>query len=309
MSGWEILIAFLAATVQFSTPILFATLGEIVTERAGIINLGVEGVMAVGAFSAFLTALVTGSPWIGLACGALAGCAFSLLHGAICLIFYGNQTVSGLARTILGAGLAGFLGTPFTGVETAGFSQLSIPLLDKIPLLGPVLFSQDILVYASFLLVPGLWYFLYRTRTGLSLRAVGEHPAAAVAAGVAALKARWAAIGFGGLMAGVGGAYLSLIYTRQWSTGITEGRGWIAVALVIFAFWKPQRAIYGAYLFGGIGALQMRLQALDLSFPSSLMALLPYLFTVLALIWAAVWRRGRGENGPAALGADIEPGE
>jgi simple sugar transport system permease protein len=306
MSDWAILIALLAATVQFSTPILFAALGGVVTERAGIVNLGVEGMMAVGAFCAFLVSFLSGSPWLGLLCGALAACALSMVHGVICLVFLGNQIVSGLALTILGIGLAGFFGAPFIGAGTTGFSTLPIPLLGELPFFGPILFRQDILVYFTFILTPLIWFFLNRTRQGLSLRAVGEYPAAAIAAGISARKIRWAAIGFGGFLAGIGGAYLSLVYTHHWHTGITEGKGWIAVALVIFAMWKPQRAIYGAYLFGGIGALQMRLQALEFSFPSSLMTMLPYLFTVLVLIWAAL--RGRGRSGPAALGADIEPG-
>lgn len=307
MNLMDILPVLLAATVQYSTPLLFATLGEMITERAGIINLGMEGIMIVSAFCAFLTALWTGSPVLALLFGVLAGGIFSLLHGVMCLLLSANQTVSGLALTILGTGLAGYFGAPFTGVVIPGFSKLSIPLLCDIPLLGFVFFQQDILVYLSFFLVPVAWFFFYRTRAGLSLRAVGEHPAAAIAAGVSASRVRWLSIGVGGLLAGLGGAYLALVYSHQWSSGITEGRGWIAVALVIFAFWKPQRAIYGAYLFGGIGALQMRLQALELSLSSSLMALLPYLFTVLALVWASLW--GKGKNGPAALGDDIVRGE
>ena len=303
----EIIIPLLAATVQSGTPILYATLGEIVTEKSGVLNLGVEGMMLVGALSAFWVSQTTGNPWLGFLAGGALAALFSVVHAIVCLVFQGNQVVSGLALTILGTGIANFLGTPLIGSKAPGFFQAAIPGLSAVPVLGPVLFSQDMLVYISFLLPIAIWIFLRYTRWGLALRAAGEHPRAVNAAGLSILFYRGMGIVLGGFLVGLGGAYLSLAYTHIWTNGITAGRGWIAVALVIFAFWRPERAVLGAYLFGGVMAFQLRFQAMGTNIPSSLLLMLPYLLTVIVLALAS--RRSSGGDAPAWLGVNVEPEE
>lgn len=303
----EIIIPLLAATVQSGTPILFATLGEIFTERSGVLNLGVEGMMLLGALSAFWVSFATGSPWLGLLAGGAFAALLGGLHGLACLVFQANQVVSGLALTILGTGLANFLGTPLIGQKSPGFGKLAFPLLSEIPFLGPIFFSQDVLVYLSFLTPPAIWFVLWRTRWGLGLRAAGEFPHAVTAAGLSPRLYRALGILGGGFLVGLGGAYLSLAYTHIWTNGITAGRGWIAVALVIFAFWRPGRAVAGAYLFGGVMAFQLRLQAMGTSIPSSLLLMLPYGLTIIVLAVAS--KRFRGGEAPAWLCVNVEPEE
>jgi general nucleoside transport system permease protein len=303
----EMIVPLLAAAVQSGTPILYATLGEIFTERSGILNLGVEGIMMAGALAAFLGAKATGDPALGLLCGGLAGAALAGIHGLVCIGFSGNQVVSGLALTILGTGLANYIGTPLVGQSAPGFHPFALPLLGRIPILGPVFFRHDALVYLSYLVPPAMWAFFRYTRWGMALKAVGEHPAAAAAAGLDTAGFRWFGVLVGGFLGGMGGAYLSLAYTRLWTTGLTAGRGWIAVALVIFAFWRPLRAPAGAYLFGGVMAFQFRLQAMGTHLPSSLLLMLPYVLTVVVLVLAS-WR-GRGDRAPAFLGINLEPAE
>ncbi|PIE72515.1 MAG: ABC transporter permease [Deltaproteobacteria bacterium] len=301
----EIIIALLAAAVQSGTPILYATLGEIVTEKSGVLNLGVEGVMILGALSGFVVAKVSGSPLAGLAAAGLVGSLAASIHGLVCLLFLGNQVVSGLALTILGTGLANYLGTAYVGLSAPGFEPLPIPFLSDLPWLGEIFFRHDPLVYLSYCLPPMIWLFFARTRFGLGLRAVGEYPAAATAAGLSVLGYRWFGILVGGALMGLGGAYLSLAYTHLWTSNLTGGRGWIAVALVIFAFWRPGRAVAGAYLFGGVMALQLRLQASGTQVPSSLLLMLPYALTVIVLVFSS-WKKGRSEE-PGALGVNVEP--
>lgn len=303
----EMVFSLLAATVQAGTPVLYATLGEMLTEKGGVLNLGVEGIMLVGALAGFLTALHTGSPVLAFVVAGGAGGMMAALHGVVCLWFLGNQVVSGLALTIFGTGLAGFFGTPYIGRTAPGFAKFSVPILGDVPALGPVFFRQDALVYASFVLPALLWAFFRYTRWGLAMRSVGENPVAARAAGLRVQAYRWAAVLGGGVLAGWGGGYLSLAYTHLWTNGLTAGRGWIAVALVIFAFWRPGRAMLGAYLFGGVMAFQLRLQAMGTALPSSLLLMLPYLLTIAALALAS-WRGGRSEA-PAALGVPFEPSE
>jgi general nucleoside transport system permease protein len=304
---WEILISLLAATVQSGTPILYATLGEIFTERSGILNLGVEGIMLVGALAGFLGAKFTGNPVLGFAVGGIFGLGLAGIHGLVCIGFNGNQVVSGLALTILGTGLANYLGTPFIGQSAPGFPPMPVPILSRIPVLGEIFFRQDLLIYVSYLIPPLMWLFFRFTRWGLGLRAAGEHPEAAAAAGLNIYRFRWAGVLTGGFLAGLGGAYLSLAYTHLWTSGLTAGRGWIAVALVIFAFWHPLRAVLGAYLFGGVMAFQFRLQALGADLPSSLLLMLPYGLTIIVLVLSS-WR-GRGDQAPAFLGINVEPSE
>ena len=301
----EMLISLLAAAIVSGTPILYATLGEMITEKAGVLNLGVEGTMAVGCFCAFLTAQITDQPLLGFFAAGLAGMCLTAIHGTVCLVFQGNQVVSGLALTIFGTGLASYLGTPYIGLAAPGFTAFPLFGLAKLPVIGPVLFHHDLLVYLSYLLVPVIWLFFFKTRFGLGLRAAGEFPGAAFAAGLDANTYRWAGILAGGFCMGLGGAYLSLAYTHLWTSNLIAGRGWIAVALVIFAFWRPGRAMFGAYLFGGIMALQLRLQAGGTSLPSSLLLMLPYVLTVLVLLFSS-WRQ-RTSQAPAALGVNIEP--
>lgn len=299
------LISLLAATVLAGTPLLYATLGEIITERSGVLNLGVEGMMILGAFFAFIVQYKTGNAWLAtLAAGLGVGC-IGLIHGMICLVFQGNQTVSGLALTIFGVGLSDYLGTPYVGIQTQGFQNFALPLLGDLPFLGPVLFQHNALVYLSFIMPLALWFFFNRTSAGLSLCATGEYPDAVLAAGENPVFWRWVGVFAGAFLVGIGGAYLSLAATHSWSLNLTAGKGWIAVALVIFAFWRPGRAIAGAYLFGGIMALQIRLQAMGVNFPSSILMMMPYLLTILVLLWASA--RGKGRASPAALGVNIPP--
>ncbi|HSO09668.1 MAG TPA: ABC transporter permease [Desulfoprunum sp.] len=300
-----IIVPLLAAAVQSGTPILYATLGEIVTEKSGVLNLGVEGVMILGTLTAFVVALTTGSPILAFVAAGLAGTIAAAIHGMVCLWFKGNQVVSGLALTILGTGLADYLGNAYVGRTAPGFSPLPLPLLSEIPIVGPIFFNHDPLVYLTYAIPPIIWFGLMRTRPGLCLRAAGEYPAAATAAGLDVAAYRWFGILCGGFLMGLGGAYLSLAYTHLWTNNLTGGRGWIAVALVIFAFWRPGRAVFGAYLFGGIMALQLRLQASGTQLPSSLLLMLPYALTVIVLVLSS-WRRGVSEA-PAALGVNMEP--
>ena len=306
MTG-EIVIALLAATVQSGTPILFATLGEIFTEKSGVLNLGVEGVMILGALAGFVVARQTGDPTLGFFAAGVVGSLATAIHGVVCLWFCGNQVVSGLALTILGTGLANYLGTAFIGTSAPGFAPYAVPMLSSIPAIGPIFFQHDPLVYVSYCIPPAMWLFFARTRFGLGLRAAGEYPAAATAAGMNVRAYRWLGIVGGGFFMGLGGAYLSLAYTHLWTSSLTAGRGWIAVALVIFAFWRPGRAVFGAYLFGGIMALQLRLQASGTQLPSSILLMLPYVLTVIVLVLSS-WRK-RTSDEPASLGVTMTPAD
>jgi len=306
----ELIVALLAAAVQAAAPILFATLGEMLSEKAGVLNLGVEGVMAIAAFAAFITCHVTGSAVLGLLAGGFAGALLCGLHSLVCQVFLGNQVVSGLALTIFGVGLSNFLGTPYVGQGTNGFHQVALPLLSDIPVLGAILFRQDSMVYLAYFAPVAVWFFLNRTSLGLGLRATGEMPAAAAAAGLNPQRLRALGVMSGGFLCGLGGAYLSLAHTHLWTIGLSGGRGWVAVALVIFAFWRPGRAVIGAFLFGGVMAFQLRLQASGTNVPSSLLLMLPYALTVIVLVFSAArakyLKTGRSAA-PAALGVNIEP--
>lgn len=298
-----LIISILAAAITAGTPILYAALGEILAERAGVLNLGLEGMMLVGAVSGFMTAVKTSNPWLGVLAALLAGGVLALVHAFLTIHLRANQVVSGLALTIFGTGLSAFLGKPLIGIPAPQtFKPVAIPVLAQIPILGPVVFQQDYLVYLSYLLVPLLWFFLYRTRPGLHLRAVGENPAAADAMGVGVYALRYMYVAIGGMLAGVAGAYLSLAYAPTWLENMTAGRGWIAIALVIFAMWDPVRALLGSYLFGGVDALGFRIQAVGALIPSFFLNMLPYIFTILVLILATRQGSRRGALGPGALG-------
>ncbi|MDR2892953.1 MAG: ABC transporter permease [Deltaproteobacteria bacterium] len=295
----------MTAAISTGAPILYATLGELVMERGGVLNLGVEGMMMVGALAAFLGCYHTGSPWFGLLCGGFSAMLMSMLHGAICLIFQGSQVVSGLALTIFGTGLANYLGTPYIQMKIQGFTALDVPLLSSIPVLGPIFFQQDVLVYLSYILPFLLWWLLMRTRFGLALRATGENPAAVRAAGISPGAVRWAALMLGGFLVGLGGAYLALASMRMWVDNLVSGRGWIAVALVIFAFWRPGRAVFGVYLFSGITAYLFRAQALGVGIPTAFLSMLPYLMTLAVLLASSL--RGKDSGAPADLANNLRP--
>ncbi|HYF96006.1 MAG TPA: ABC transporter permease [Symbiobacteriaceae bacterium] len=298
-----VIITTLTATVVAGTTILFAALGEVLSERAGILNLGVEGMMLAGTCIGYIAALKTGSPWAGVLAAALIGAALAGIHAVLTVTLRANQVVSGLALTIFGTGFSSYIGKAIVGIPLPQpFVKVAIPGLAQIPYLGQILFNQNPLVYLSYVLVPALWYWLYKTRPGLNLRAVGENPGAADAAGVNVFLTRYAYVMIGGALSGIAGAHLSLAVAPSWVEGMTQGRGWVAVALVIFATWNPGKAIVGAYLFGGVEALTFRLQAMGSTISVYFLGMLPYLFTIAVLLMATSRaRKGRLEF-PAALG-------
>lgn len=303
-----LVLATLARALAFSTPLLWAALGEIVAERAGVVNLGVEGMMILGALSGFVVAQTTGDPWLGLLAAAAAGTAAALLHGLLAVVLRANQYVSGLAITIFGLGLSGLIGRGWVGRPLGRSMEfVSVPLLSELPVIGPTLFErQYLLSWLGLVAAVALWFVLQHTRIGLIVRTVGENPAAADAAGVAVAPVRIAAVAFGGLMAGVGGGFLSLAYRPSWGQGMTNGLGWIALALAIFALWDPLRAIFAALLFGAFFTLSFSLQD---RFAPQLLTMMPYLFTIIALTVIAI-RKGKGAFGaPEALGEPYTRGQ
>ncbi|MCX8133473.1 MAG: ABC transporter permease [Roseococcus sp.] len=301
-----LLEAILLTIITASTPLLIAAIGELVVERAGVLNLGVEGMMIMGAAAGIAAAITTGNSGLGVLAAVLAGMALAAVFAFLTLGLATNQVAAGLALSIFGLGLSGVVGAPFVGVQRAGIGKIEIPFLSEIPFLGPVLFAQDPFVYASFALVVGVSWFLWRSRAGLVLRACGENHASAHALGYPVLRIRLYAVLFGGACAGLAGAYLSLAYTPFWTSGMTGGRGWIALAIVVFASWLPWRAAIGAYLFGGITILQLHAQGAGVPLPSQLLSALPYLITILVLVLIMRLRRG-GAAAPAALGTPFVP--
>ena len=298
----DTIIAILVATMRAGTPLLFAALGELIAEKAGVLNLGIEGMMLAGAVTGFIAMVLTGSPLIGVLAAMLAGMAMSGLFGFLTLTLMANQVATGLALTIFGVGLSAFVGLSYIGNPIQGLPGLAIPVLSDIPFFGPLLFNHDPLVYVSLVLLAAVTWFLYRSRAGLILRAVGESHEAAHAIGYSVLKIRYLAVLFGGATSGIAGAYLSLVYTPQWAENMTAGRGWIALALVVFATWRPARVLLGAYLFGGITILGLHVQAAGFAISSHLVATLPYLATVLVLVLISRDATRIKLNAPAALG-------
>ncbi|MEO1314058.1 MAG: ABC transporter permease [Pseudomonadota bacterium] len=260
-------------------PLLLAALGEMVTEKSGVLNLGVEGMMIIGAIGGFAVAVETGSPILGLVAAALAGAALSMIFGFLTQVLLANQVATGLALTLFGLGLSALIGQPYSGVKPPPFPRLDIPLLSDIPILGPILFAHDLLMYITFALLLCTWFFLYRTHRGLILRSVGENHDAAHALGYNVIGIRLGAIAFGGACAGLGGAALSLVRVPQWNEGMTAGAGWIALAIVVFGAWRPGRVALGAILFGGVTVLQLNLQAAEIT-PLWLLVLGLLLFAV-----------------------------
>lgn len=297
----EHLIPILAITLAAATPLVFAGLGELVTEKSGVINLGVEGMMLIGAVAGFAGALQWGVAG-GLICGAIAGLFASLPFAFLTQSLGSNQSATGLALTIFGIGLSAFIGQFFVSQSLPGLQALEIPLLASIPFVGPIFFKQTFVVYLSWLAFVAVAWVLAKTRWGLILRAVGENPDAAHAIGYPVIRIRYLAICFGGAMAGIGGAYLSTVYTPLWVQNMTAGRGWIAVALVVFATWKPGRLMLGAYLFGGMTILQLHAQGLGVELPSQLLAAVPYVATILVLVLISRDRKLLQLNLPASLG-------
>ena len=297
------IIAILAAGVVAGTPILYASLGEVIAERSGILNLGVEGMMLVGAVSAFYVGTFTENKWLGLLVALIAGGLMALIHAVITIGFRANQVASGLALTIFGTGLSAYLGRGLVGIPpTSTFKAVAVPVLSKIPVIGNIFFNQDIMVYLSVILVAVLWFVFYKTKMGLLLRAAGENPSAVDALGHNIFFVRYAAVIVGGMLAGAGGVYLSLAYSPSWIENMSAGRGWIAVALVIFAVWDPGRALLGAWLFGVIASLGLHLQALGVMIPSNFLQMLPYVFTFIVLVITTRETKKRPSGTPAALG-------
>jgi general nucleoside transport system permease protein len=296
-------ITLLTAAVAAATPLVFAALGEVVAERAGVINLGLEGMMLVGAVVGFLTMNETGNLVAGVAAALVAGALVATVHAFFSVTLNANQIISGLGITIGGAGLAAIIGSSVVGVPPrASFADHDLPLLGSIPWLGEILFQQHSLVYVAVLLVPIVWWTLRRTRLGLHLRAVGENPAAADAMGVSVARYRYGAVLFGGALAGLAGASLSLAESPGWSEGMTAGRGWIAVALVIFATWDPLRVLAGAYLFGVFDVLAFRVQIIGIDVSSTLLGMIPYVATILVLIAVTLLGASKRLGAPKALG-------
>lgn len=302
-----LVVSILAAGIRSGTAVLFATIGEVFAERSGVLNLGVEGMMLMGAMTAYGVAYAAGNPWVGLLAAVAVGGLLALLHAFVTVTLRADQVVSGLALTFLGAGMSSVLGAPLVEVRQAPrLPSFPIPLLSDLPVLGPIFFQHNVIVYMGFVLIPLAWCAIYRTRAGLELRAIGEAPAAADVLGVNVFRQRYVYVVLGGMLAGMGGAALSLAATPLWIEGMTAGQGWIAVGLVIFAGWNPVRAALGAYLFGAIRRLPLDLQnwAFFLRYPSYgyFMNMLPYLFTVIVLVIGSREALRRHVGAPAALG-------
>ncbi len=290
-----------------ATPLLIAAIGELVVERSGVLNLGVEGMMIMGAVTGFGVALTTGSPWLGILAAIVVGALFSLLFGFLTLTLVTNQVATGLALTLLGLGLSGMIGEAFVGQPGVKLTAIYIPGLTDLPFVGRLFFGQDPIFYISIVLTIAVSWFLFRTRSGLTLRSVGDNHGSAHALGINVIGIRYLAVMFGGACAGLAGAFLSLVYTTQWIENMSAGRGWIALALVVFASWRPLRVLAGAYLFGAVSIGQLHAQALGIGIPSQLLSALPYLATVVVLVLISRNRRLTMINTPASLGRPFVP--
>lgn len=304
----SVLVPLIVTMMTTATPLLFAALGELVVEKSGVLNLGVEGMMLAGAVVGFAVMATTGDPLLAIVCAALAGAALALLFGVLTLTLMSNQVATGLALTIFGVGLSALVGAGFVGRPVPALPKLAIPGLSDLPVVGPILFGHDALVYLSLAAVPLVAAFLNHTRAGMVLRAVGESDASAHAIGYDVIRVRYLAVLFGGAMSGLGGAYLSLAYTPLWVEEMTAGRGWISLALVVFAAWRPWRCLAGAYLFGGVTILQLYAQgAGGIGVPTEILSMLPYVATIVVLtLMSSGSAKGR-LNAPACLGKPFRP--
>ena len=294
--------ALILTVLLTSVPLIFAATGELVAERSGVLNLGVEGMMLMGAVSAFAATAILGNPYLGVLAGAVAGAMTAGVFSLFALGLATNQVATGLALTIFGTGLSGLVGAPFVGGTIEGLPNLAIPLLADLPIVGNLLFNHDLMAYLSIGFLGLVGWFLNRTRAGLVLRAVGNSHDSAHALGYPVLLVRFCAVSFGGMMAGLGGAYLPLVLTPHWSEGMTAGRGWIALALVVFASWIPSRILVGALLFGGITIMQLAGQARGWAVPSQMLSMLPYIATIIVLVVIARNQESALANSPACLG-------
>ncbi len=307
MDGLDSVVVIILATIRAGTPLVFAALGELVVEKSGVLNLGIEGMMLVGAVTGFIFMVLTGSIFIGVLAAMIAGILMSLIFGFLTLTLMTNQVATGLAITIFGVGLSAFVGLDYIGTPIEGLQNISIPILSDIPILGRLLFNHDILIYLSVVMFGVIAWFLYKSRAGLILRAVGESHDAAHALGYSVIKIRYMTVMFGGAMAGLAGAYLSLVYTPQWSENMAAGRGWIALALVVFATWRPGRVLIGAYIFGGLTIAGLHVQALGIDVSSHLLAMVPYLATIIVLSLISRDATRIRLNAPACLGRPFHP--
>ncbi len=307
MSGFEWIVPVVLTVITAATPLVFAGIGELITEKSGVLNLGVEGMMLVGAVSGFIAATVTGNYFLAVGAAALAGAIMAFLFGVLTLSLMANQVATGLALTLFGVGLSALMGQEFVGEPVQALAKLDIAGLSDIPFIGPIVFGQDALVYLSFFMVIAVSWFLYKTKGGLILRAVGDSHDAAHSIGYPVIAIRYMAVMFGGAMSGIGGAYLSLAYTPMWAENMTAGRGWIALALIVFATWKPGLVLVGAYMFGGITILQLHAQAAGLNVPSQVLSMLPYLATVLVLVLISKDQSRIRKHAPACIGKIFHP--
>jgi ABC-type uncharacterized transport system permease subunit len=303
----HLLVPILSSTIVAATPLIYAATGELVTERSGVVNLGVEGMMLIGAVTAFAAAFAGYPPVVAGLAAAGAGALASLAFAFLALSLATNQYAAGLALTILGSGLSAFIGHDFGSASLKTLGKIHLPVLSDLPVVGPVLFSHDPMVYLALALVAAVWWFLYRTKAGLVLRIVGEAPGSAHAIGYPVILIRYFATMFGGAMAGVGGAYLALAYTPLWVENMTAGRGWIALALVVFAAWRPGRVVLGAWLFGGVTVLQLFAQGIGIKVPSELLSSLPYIATIVVLVAISRNPKTLRLNAPVSLGQSFLP--
>lgn len=307
MAGFDWIVPVILTMITAATPLVFAGIGELITEKSGVLNLGVEGMMLVGAVTGFITATVTGNYFLAVLAAAFAGGVMAFLFGVLTLSLMANQVATGLALTLFGVGLSALMGQEFVGMPVDPLDKLYIPGLTDIPYIGPILFGQDGLVYLSFALVAAVSWFLYKTKSGLILRAVGDSHDAAHSIGYSVIGIRYLAVMFGGAMSGIGGAYLSLAYTPMWAENMTAGRGWIALALIVFATWKPGLVLIGAYMFGGITILQLHAQAAGLDVPSQILSMLPYVATILVLVLISKDQSRIRKHAPACIGKIFHP--
>ncbi|WP_202384480.1 ABC transporter permease [Sphaerochaeta halotolerans] len=318
MNMLDFITKLLAATLAMGTSLAYATLGEVYTQKTGILNLGMEGIMLMGALAGFTTAFNTGNLYLALMMAMLVGGFFSLIHAFLCITMRANQVPAGLAITMFGTGLANFLGERLgpasngynlTGMNIPNkFSNIAIPFLSDIPILG-ALFDVSLLTYALYLLIPFAWFFMYKTKHGMVVRAVGENPRTAASMGISVSKIRYIYTVIGGMLAGLGGACLSLSFTPSWNEGMTGGKGWIVIALVIFSTWNPARVVIGTLVFGGITSLQFSLQAagLKMVIPSQFLGFSPYLITLVALATMTIINQKKKGSfaSPSALGTSF----
>lgn len=303
------ILALLILTLKGAVPLIFAALGELVVEKSGVLNLGIEGMMLMGAVFGFIGAVSTGSLFIGVLAGTAAAIVVSLIFGFLTLSLMANQVATGLALTIFGIGLSAFIGKPFESATLIGIQDFAIPGLSAIPFIGPLLFARDPMFYLSLAMFAAVTWFLYRSRAGLILRAVGESHESAHGLGYPVVRIRYLAVMFGAGMAGLGGAYLSLVLTPQWQEDMTAQRGWIALALVVFATWRPERVLIGAWLFGGLTILNFAAQGRGISIPSEFLAIIPYIATILVLVLISRDATKIRLNAPASLGKAFHPSD